>query len=84
MVHEINQNKALTEDELEIFKKLAGEAKLEAVLLDVLRTREFTVREYQILQLGKSNAAYHYLGCAKIMAQIGKGFAEALPTKPEK
>jgi hypothetical protein len=27
---------------------------------------------------GTSNAAYHYLGSAKIMAQIGKAFAEAL------
>ncbi|MCZ6771229.1 MAG: family 78 glycoside hydrolase catalytic domain, partial [Proteobacteria bacterium] len=27
---------------------------------------------------GASNAAYHYLGCAKTMALIGKGFAEAM------
>ncbi|MBF0198772.1 MAG: hypothetical protein HQL32_13740 [Planctomycetes bacterium] len=27
---------------------------------------------------GASNAGYHYLGCAKTMAQIGKAFAEAL------
>lgn len=27
---------------------------------------------------GASNAAYHYLGCAKTMALIGKAFAEAL------
>lgn len=29
-------------------------------------------------QRGASNAAYHYLGCAKTMAQIGVAFAEAL------
>ena len=27
---------------------------------------------------GASNAAYHYLGCAKTMALIGRGFAEAM------
>jgi len=27
---------------------------------------------------GCPNAAYHYLGSVKIMAQIGKAFAEAL------
>jgi hypothetical protein len=27
--------------------------------------------------LAPSNAAYHYLGCAKTMALIGKAFAEA-------
>ena len=37
----------------------------------------YTPREREILK-GSSNAAFHYLGSAKIMAQIGKGFAEAL------
>jgi hypothetical protein len=27
---------------------------------------------------GASNAGYHYMGSAKIMAQIGKSFAEAV------
>ena len=27
---------------------------------------------------GASNGGYHYLGCAKTMAQIGKAFAESL------
>ena len=31
-----------------------------------------------ILQKGVSNAEYHYLGSSKIMAQIGKGFADAI------
>jgi len=38
----------------------------------------FTKRELKILQTGTSNAAYHYLGSAKILAQIGKAFANAL------
>ena len=43
-----------------------------------LRNDEFTERELEVLQKGVSNAEYHYLGCAKIFAQIGKGFAEAM------
>lgn len=38
----------------------------------------FTKRELKILQTGTSNAAYHYLGSAKILAQIGKAFANTL------
>jgi len=38
----------------------------------------FTKRELKILEVGTSNAAYHYLGSAKILAQIGKAFANAL------
>jgi len=42
------------------------------------KARLFTKRELKILQTGTSNAAYHYLGSAKILAQIGKAFARAL------
>ena len=38
----------------------------------------FTKRELKILEVGTSNAAYHYLGSAKILARIGKAFAKAL------
>jgi alpha-galactosidase len=38
----------------------------------------FTARELVILRESTSNADYHYMGSAKIMAQIGKAFAEAL------
>jgi len=38
----------------------------------------FTKKELKILEVGTSNAAYHYLGSAKILAQIGKAFANAL------
>ena len=41
------------------------------------REELYTPRELEILK-GSSNAQYHYNGSAKIMAQIGKGFAEAM------
>jgi hypothetical protein len=34
--------------------------------------------EVAMWKRGASNAGYHYLGCAKTMAQIGKAFAEAI------
>jgi alpha-galactosidase len=42
------------------------------------RAEEFAGREIEILETGVSNAEYHYLGSAKIMAQIGEGFAAAM------
>lgn len=39
---------------------------------------EFDPDELNILQTGKSNAEFHYLGSSKIMACIGKAFAETL------
>jgi len=63
-------------------KKIQTERKLsrneQRAALEKLRAEEFTQRELEILQKGVSNAEYHYLGSAKIMAQIGKGFAEAM------
>ena len=38
----------------------------------------FTKEELKTLEVGTSNAAYHYLGSAKILGQIGKAFADAL------
>ena len=43
-----------------------------------LRSEEFSEKELKTLEVGVSNAEYHYLGSAKIMAQIGVGFADAL------
>ncbi|HAO67227.1 MAG TPA: hypothetical protein DCR17_11145, partial [Verrucomicrobiales bacterium] len=43
-----------------------------------LRAEMFTKRELETLQKGVSNQEYHYLGSAKIMAQIGRGFAESI------
>lgn len=38
----------------------------------------FTADELRILEVGVSNAEYHYLGSAKILCGIGKAFADAL------
>ncbi len=38
----------------------------------------FTPEEWRRLQRGASNAGYHYLGCAKTFALMGKAFAEAV------
>ncbi|MFL3665261.1 MAG: sialate O-acetylesterase [Verrucomicrobiota bacterium] len=43
-----------------------------------LTAKLFTKKELKILEVGTSNAAYHYLGSAKILAQIGKAFADVL------
>lgn len=47
-------------------------------ILEQYRSEVFTSQEQEILRKGISNAAFHYLGSAKIMAQIGKAFAEAM------
>ncbi len=38
----------------------------------------FTPEDWKRLRTGASNGGYHYLGAAKIMAPIGKAFAEAM------
>ncbi len=38
----------------------------------------FTPEEWSRLQRGASNAGYHYLGCAKTFALMGRAFAEAI------
>ena len=48
--------------------------------LDKLYAEVFTPRELVILKESVSNFDFHYMGSAKIMAQIGKGFAEAMAT----
>lgn len=61
--------------ELSKDQNLSRKAREEA--LAKFRAELYTPRELEILK-GSSNAAYHYNGSAKIMAQIGKGFAEAI------
>jgi hypothetical protein len=46
--------------------------------LDAFKAELFTPEELAIYQKGTSNAAYHYMGSAKILGQIGKAFAEAI------
>lgn len=38
----------------------------------------YTPEEWKLMETGVSHACYHYLGSAKIMARIGKAFAEAM------
>jgi hypothetical protein len=42
------------------------------------RAKLITPKEEAMWKSGASNAGYHYLGCGKTMALIGKAFAEAL------
>ena len=49
-------------------------------LQETLRTQLFEPREWETLKAGVSNQEYHYLGSAKIIAQIGKAFAESMVT----
>ena len=46
--------------------------------LDKLYAEAFTPRELVILKESTSNFDFHYMGSAKIVAQIGKAFAEAV------
>jgi len=63
-------------------KKLAKEGKMkpaeEKALQDKLRTEGLTERERLVLEKGISNFEFHYLGSAKILGGVGKGFAEAM------
>ncbi|RLS58202.1 MAG: hypothetical protein DWH91_02785 [Planctomycetota bacterium] len=45
---------------------------------DNLYAETFTPQELIVLRDSVSNAEFHYLGSARIMSQIGKGFAEAM------
>lgn len=43
-----------------------------------LRRELFSESEWETLQIGVSNQAYHYLGSAKILGRTGHAFAEAM------
>ena len=66
-----NESRALGKD------KSLSKAQRKAAL-DKFKAELLTPSEMALKEKGTSNAAYHYLGSAKIMAQIGKAFAEAL------
>ena len=63
-------------------KKLAKDGKMkpadERALTDKMRLEGLAERERLVLEKGVSNQEYHYLGSAKILGGIGKGFAEAM------
>jgi alpha-galactosidase len=54
-----------------------SDAEIKAYLDDYSK-KLITLADEAIWNTGASNAAYHYLGSAKIMAQIGEAFAEAI------
>lgn len=70
------QNRSLNKDQ-----SLSADERKKA--LKAFTDALFAPEELKILQVGKSNAEYHYLGSSKIMAQIGKAFAEALNSTGE-
>ena len=67
---EVKKNPKMTGQEFEAFK-LRSQAE------------HFTAEEWKRLQAGASNGGYHYLGAAKIMAPIGKAFAETMANLQE-
>ena len=48
------------------------------------RDKLITPEDEALWKSGASNAGYHYLGCAKTFAQIGKAFAEAMAEMEKK
>jgi len=66
--------------ELELKDGLQGEALEKAY--GEYRAKHMTAQEEEILRKGISNQGYHYYGSGKIMAGIGKGFAEAMTELP--
>jgi len=54
-----------------------GKDEQKAVMDAFLKT-VYTPEESKLMEIGVSNATYHYLGCAKIMARMGKAFADAM------
>jgi hypothetical protein len=49
-----------------------------AAALEAFKAELFTPEELKIREIGISNFGFHYLGSGKVMAQIGRGFAEAV------
>ena len=56
---------------------IEGITKLDRERLDLDLEEVFSAKDREVLK-GASNAGYHYFGSAKIFAQMGKAFAEAL------
>ena len=79
---ELSRAKAKENEIKQKAKKLAGEAKMkpaeEKAALEKALGEGMNERERLILAKGISNAEFHYLGSAKILGGIGKGFADAM------
>ena len=50
--------------------------------IDAFLKTVYTPEESKLMEIGVSNATYHYLGSAKIMACFGKAFADAMADMP--
>jgi hypothetical protein len=57
--------------------RIEGITKADKQKLDLALEEVFSPKDREALK-GASNGGYHYFGSAKIFAQIGKAFAEAL------
>jgi hypothetical protein len=57
--------------------RIEGITKADQQKLDLALEEVFSPKDREALK-GSSNGGYHYLGSAKIFAQMGKAFAEAL------
>ena len=72
---DIKQKVAEINDEMKEGKLTREEGE---AALDRLYAETFTPRELEVLKKSTSNSDFHYMGSAKIMAQIGKDFAESM------
>jgi alpha-galactosidase len=63
-------------------KGLSGDALKQAIT--EYRAKIITPKEEELLKNGVSDGTFHYLGSARIMSGIGKGFAEAMIELQEK
>ena len=61
----------------QLSKDKSLDAKTRKALVEAYTSELFSKRELKILGAGQSNAEYHYLGSAKILARIGRAFADA-------
>jgi hypothetical protein len=59
-------------------KKLDLSKEEKKAAMDEFLKTVYNPEEWKLMEIGVSHAAYHYMGSAKIMARIGKGFAEAM------
>ncbi len=57
--------------------RIEGITKADQEKLDLALEEIFSHKDKEILK-GASNGGYHYFGSAKIFAQMGKAFAEAI------
>lgn len=69
--------KRVKEKNGELKKQGLSKEAQKAAIDEFLKT-VYSPEEWKLMETGVSHACYHYLGSAKIMARIGKAFAEAM------